>query len=320
MSNAVRSETSSAGAGESANPSPGMATEPCGACGKVTNGQNWRVFDHEYKLSYRACYHECGDCGTLTQSPMPTLEQLAAFYPPGYHSFSPGNKLMQARTGMRVTRLRKVLGATPGAILDYGCGGGMFLLEAAKQLPDRQFYGYEIDGTNSVTEHLGGRVKIYRGEAEAIFNDLPPLAVACLNHVIEHLPDPAAILSRIWNHLAPGGALDGQTPRADSLERNLFGAQWAGFHAPRHTVVFSKSGIKQIFARCGFDQVDVTDAFNPGGIAISLGSVMQGKRPGSIRRSGLGWLSLVGAATALAPIDLLSGRGGIMDFCARKSS
>jgi SAM-dependent methyltransferase len=293
--------------------------EPCGACGYVGEGRLWPVFDHEYDRPFRAKYRECVKCGTLTQTPMPSLTQLAAFYPSDYHSFSPTDRLMKARISMRVNRLKKVLNGIPGVILDYGCGNGAFLLEAARQLPDRQFFGYEIDNENAVVQHLDGRVQIFRGDASAMFETMQSVAVACINHVIEHLPDPSDVIRQIAAKLAPAGAIDGQTPRADSLERNIFGECWAGFHAPRHTVIFSRAGIERIFKRNGFNSIRVNSAFNPGGIAISLGSALQGFRSGSIRRSGLRWLALVGVATALTPIDLLSGRSGIMDFTARRN-
>ena len=54
------------------------------------------------------------------------------------------------------------------------------------------------------------------------------------------------------------------------------------------------------------------------GIAVSLGSLPHGDAGGFVVRQGLLWHVLVGAASALMPLDILSGAPGMIDFCARK--
>ena len=139
-----------------------------------------------------------------------------------------------------------------------------------------------------------------------------------MNHVIEHLPDPLKILSVLQSKLKRNGILEGQTPATDSLEQKIFRKRWSGFHAPRHTVIFSRKGLQKILEHAGFAQSQITPAFNPAGIAISLASLSHGDSPGSISRRGLSWLFYVGAATLFYPIDLLSGAPGMINFYARK--
>src|SRR5260370_35342578 len=115
----------------------------CPACGSAEVADGIRVPDHEYRLSYVARYKECSACGTLFQEPMPTLAELASFYPLDYHSMTHAGLLTRIRNGMRIRRLAKLL-AREGAILDYGCGGGAVLVQAAERLPRRQFWGEEI--------------------------------------------------------------------------------------------------------------------------------------------------------------------------------
>ena len=112
--------------------------------------------------------------------------------------------------------------------------------------------------------------------------------------------------------------LEGQTPAADSLEHAVFGRKWSGFHSPRHTVVFSREGLRRFLGRCGFSAPTINAAFNPAGVAVSLGSLGD-SGAGRIRRSGIRWMALLGGATLAAPLDLLSGRPGIVDFVAVKS-
>ena len=110
----------------------------------------------------------------------------------------------------------------------------------------------------------------------------------------------------------------GQTPAADSLEYEIFKTRWAGFHAPRHTVIFSKAGVVALLKRIGFTTAKSFGGFNPGGIAVSLASLPHGDRAGRIKRGNLKWLFFVGLAVLFYPADLLSGKPGIMNFYAEK--
>ena len=290
----------------------------CPACGSADLADGMRVPDHEYELSYVARYKECGACGTLFQEPMPTLAELASFYPPDYHSMMHSGLLSRIRNGMRNRRLAKLL-TGDGAILDYGCGDGEFLVQAAEKLPGRRFWGYEIADHAETIVLAGGAVTLVKGAVSDLFALLPPCSLITLNHVIEHLPDPFAVVKALVKKLLPGGIFEGQTPAADSLERAVFGSHWSGYHAPRHTVVFSRKGVRSLLERSGLSSPVLQGAFNPASLAISLGSLSH-SGAGRIHRSGLKWLCLLALGGILGPIDLLSGRPGIMDFVAEKDA
>lgn len=289
----------------------------CPACGALENGRSYTVPDHEYGLNHRATYSQCRRCNSLSQSPMPSFDELAAWYPDAYHSFHNQTWITRARHTIRLRRIRAMVTPSGGAILDYGCGDGSFLIEAARWLP-QQLFGYEIASQYEEERLAGGRVVIIRGTPESLLASLPPCQLITMNHVIEHLPSPIETLTQLARCLAPGGRIEGQTPAADSLEREVFGVRWSGFHAPRHTVVFSRAGLKMLLERSGLKDVRVTGGFNPAGIAVSLATLRQERdRPGRIRRSGVGWLACLSLAVGVYPIDVLSGRPGIVNFSAR---
>ena len=109
---------------------------------------------------------------------------------------------------------------------------------------------------------------------------------------------------------------EGQTPAALSLEHRVFGLRWSGYHAPRHTVVFSRPGLHALLQRAGFVEAQVNAAFNPAGIAVSLASLTQhrmrrGESNAATRLAG--WL---GVSTALAPLDVWLASPGIVNFSA----
>jgi SAM-dependent methyltransferase len=293
------------------------AVNDCPACGAITGGAAAGVCDHEYALEYLARYSQCAECGTLFQVPMPDIEQLAAFYPADYHSMTHAGLLNRIRNDVRIRRLAKLCSGE-GPILDYGCGDGAFLVQAAERMPARRFWGFEIADRAETNILADGRVTIVRGALPDLLGLLPSCELITLNHVIEHLPDPLQVVSALSDKLLSGGVFEGQTPASDSLERSVFGRKWSGYHAPRHTVIFSRAGLCHLLERSGLSDPQIQGAFNPAGIAVSLGSLSH-KRAGRIPRAGLKWTALIVLAGALAPFDLLSGKPGIVDFVARKS-
>jgi hypothetical protein len=298
-------------------PSAAPAAEACPACGAHDPGETRQVPDHEYGLSHRARYARCRACGSEYQLPMPGLEELASWYPPAYHSMGGRGRLQEIRDDLRLRRLVRLLDGD-GALLDYGCGDGAFLVHAAKTLSSRPLYGYEISDRPETVRLAGGAVTIVKGRVEDLLAVLPPCRLIAMNHVIEHLPDPLAVLRALAAKLVAGGLFEGQTPAAGSLEQRLLGSRWSGYHAPRHTVVFSRPGLVRLFERVGLVEVAVRGAFNPAGLALSLAALSHGDAPGVVPRQGLRWLGLLGVGAALAPIDLLSGAPAVVDFSARK--
>src|SRR5215510_2607825 len=94
----------------------------CPACGASECGPTYTIADHEYGVAQRGNYGQCGRCATLSQVPMPSFSELAAFYPETYHSFHNRTLIVRARNALRMKRVRAMTSADGGAILDYGCG------------------------------------------------------------------------------------------------------------------------------------------------------------------------------------------------------
>ena len=300
-----------------AEPAPRSVVETCPAC-KTQGADGARlVADHEYGLTFRARYARCTACHSEYQSPMPAADALASFYPPTYHSMTAGGLLQRMRHDVRLRRLHG-LWPRRGVLLDYGCGAGAFLLHAAARASEMTLWGYEIAPTRTVERLADGAITIIRGSVGDLLAELPPCGLITMNHVIEHLPDPVAVVGALAERLVPGGVLEGQTPAVGSLEHRVFGERWSGYHAPRHTVVFSPQGLVTLCERAGLQDVTTAGAFNPAGLALSLASVPHGGAPGVLPRHGWRWFGCLALAVALAPADLWVGPPAVLDFAARR--
>lgn len=92
-----------------------------------------------------------------------------------------------------------------GAVLDIGCGNGALAQFCA---PDG-YYGFDIDAETVAVARAGRpahRFENVMPAPEAVFDTIASLAV------IEHVPDPGAVLRAWAAHLKPGGKMVLTTP------------------------------------------------------------------------------------------------------------
>jgi SAM-dependent methyltransferase len=74
--------------------------------------------------------------------------------------------------------------------------------------------------------------------------------------VIEHLFEPAAVVSAIARALTPGGTLVISTPNFDSASRFALGLDWAVLSPLEHVYYFSEDSLRRLLEATGFSQVE----------------------------------------------------------------
>ena len=70
-------------------------------------------------------------------------------------------------------------------------------------------------------------------------------------HVLEHVPDPVAVLRRTLSWLAPGGLLIVEVPNAGGLGAAVFGRAWSGLELPRHLSHFTPETLTRAVEQAG---------------------------------------------------------------------
>jgi len=129
------------------------------------------------------------------------------------------NLLGAPANGLRI-RLRRVLPATDGsypAILDAGCGSGVFSYELAKRHPEAKVTGVELEPdlvarANEIAKraHLSN-CSFQEGDVTKLdFEDQFDLVVSVDN--FEHVEDDIAAMRTLLHALHPGGRLVAHTP------------------------------------------------------------------------------------------------------------
>jgi len=150
--------------------------------------------------------------------------------------------------------VRRLCWVPRGKLLDVGCGSGLWLI-LMREL------GWEVEGVdfdqisvNLAREH---GLKVHQGAlAEQNFGSDSFNAIT-LNHVIEHVPDPAQTLTECARILKPGGQLIVATPNASALAHRVLGRNWRGLEPPRHLHLFSPASMQSLLNKAGFRNASV---------------------------------------------------------------
>ena len=123
------------------------------------------------------------------------------------------------------------------SLLDIGCGVG-FLVEAATR-HDINATGIDVSkfaieyGRNEL-----GLQRLFVGALENVLDSNERFDIVYLNHVIEHVHDPAELVKQCSKYLEPGGWIVIETPDIDSTEALRKGKDWE-YIMPEHLHYFN---------------------------------------------------------------------------------
>ncbi|HLA78580.1 MAG TPA: class I SAM-dependent methyltransferase [Vicinamibacteria bacterium] len=192
---------------------------------------------------------QCSACGLFYVRPRLRWELILEGYQGGSDEGFVSQIAFRERTFERCLDRVEAVAKPPGKrVLDIGAAGGSFLAVAGKR-------GYEPSGCEPsawmcgfAREHYG--LDLHRG---TLF-DLPaaPGSVDLLTlwDVLEHTPDPRAVLDRACSLLAPGGLLVLTYPDYGSLAARLLGPRWP-FLLTVHLYYFDRRTMGELLKRAG---------------------------------------------------------------------
>lgn len=204
--------------------------------------------DYEYDVPTRLSYWRCQDprCAHVFASPLPDTNTLVGFYREYSTHAAPRTppallrRLLWFANSAGLRRISKL--PRNIRILDFGCGGGGLLTELhARGFRDLHGHDADIKALRAVPPGIA----TLHDSAEAALAS-GPFDLVVLNHVIEHLPDPAEVLHRLLGALAPGGQLRLRTPNTASNLARWTGDRWRGWETPRHLNLFSPNSLARL--------------------------------------------------------------------------
>jgi 2-polyprenyl-3-methyl-5-hydroxy-6-metoxy-1,4-benzoquinol methylase/ribosomal protein S27E len=204
----------------------------------------------------------CVNCGLIFVNPRPAFEELARQYEGsyfncpeptfgGYEDYEADRDQILRTFKGRLRQLRRFVPAPSPLLLDVGCATGIFL-EAAREA------GWRGEGVD-ISEYALTRARakgltvrsgtlIQAGLAGETYD------VITMWDLIEHVPDPAAVLAECRRLLKPGGVLALSTPDAGSLPARVLRGRWLGFRSiDEHLYFFSRLTMSAMLKTAGFE-------------------------------------------------------------------
>jgi len=199
----------------------------------------------------------CDACGLVFSNPPPTEEALAQFYAPAgtwneTHAADPGAP-KKSRGGGRwlsqfdpIRNELSVASPPPGArVLDYGCGTG-------GDLDVLQERGWETFGIEPAVDQA-----FPRHRRLDVIPAEPTFDLVLLNHVLEHVTRPLALLSQLARACRVSGYLLVGVPRFDTLPIHRDYSYVINGRA--HVTAYTRGCLLGLLARSGWDAVADTD-------------------------------------------------------------
>jgi len=234
----------------------------CYLCGKPTT--RLAVANAQY------AYLSCSSCGFRMLHPVPAPADEDGLYNDAYY-FDQGlevglddqTNLMRGLIQGRVQKLTALNGG-PGSLLDVGAGTGLFV-EASVRAGWRAI-GVETSPAAVRIARTITRASVIQGRVEELSFEESFDAVT-LWDVLEHLPDPRAMLIRIRDLLRNRGIVCISLPNVAGIKARVLGNKWRYFRREfGHVSHFSPTTLATLLGQGGFvpEQVWTSGSFNLG--------------------------------------------------------
>ena len=226
--------------------------EHCPICGKE-DFKNFLVVTDNAVSKESFVIVECENCSFKFTNPRPDINSIGKYYESEEyisHSNIKTGIINRAYHVVRtITTKQKVElinrnSPAKGAILDYGCGTGIFLAACKND-------GWEIRG---IEPNDRAREEASKETGEIIARDLQDITgekfeVITLWHVLEHIHTLNDTLAQLIDLLQEDGTLIIAVPNADSHDAQLYKADWAAYDVPRHLYHFTQNTMKRLLKK-----------------------------------------------------------------------
>ena len=216
----------------------------------------------EYKFHIKQYpLYQCSACELAFLHPQPTDQQLADIYNEHYFFGSQSQEktqyMDQIRKATAQLYLEELLSYTKSSdlrLLEIGRGSGNFIVSAHEKGLKVRGIDLNAHAVCAVNQKLGGEY-VVQGTLDSIdLNALGQFDVCVLFDVIEHVRNPALLMTQIRQVLKDEGVLFMVTPSLDSWSAKMLKSQWMEFK-PEHLFYFNTQNLEAFLVKSGFHQI-----------------------------------------------------------------
>lgn len=230
---------------------------------------------------------ECMNCKLWYTNPRPSPASMGQFYA---ESYQPHRRpiFAMAKTKLRHQLLARLIGRPclerhrlpwlgQGRLLDFGCGGGEFLL----RMRDQGWKVTALDQSEKVIRDLRDEFGIPGFAGTLPHPDLKPgsFDVITMWASLEHVHQPLQILRDAYELLAPGGRLYLQVHNMNCWNFGVFGKNWYPLDLPRHLTHFRPATMRQMLETAGYRVKSIRQISHP---ASTKRTLQVAKRAGPV--------------------------------------
>jgi 2-polyprenyl-3-methyl-5-hydroxy-6-metoxy-1,4-benzoquinol methylase len=137
-----------------------------------------------------------------------------------------------------------------GTLLDVGCGNGRFL--AIMHALGWHVHGIEPDERSAELARQSSGARVDAELDEELYGP-GYFDVITMNHVLEHVADPAPVLQRCFRLCSPGGLIGITVPNWLALGHRVFGRHWYALEPPRHAIMYEPATLERVMEQAGFE-------------------------------------------------------------------
>lgn len=340
--------TATSAAGRDGSPPAGYERVACPLCGGTRAGDGAVVLrgaDRVLREAVELTIVRCPDCSLCYLNPRPLPSRLGAYYPQSYHAHrTQKGDVVGDKASVRVRRLLlRHLYARPehqpagvarglaslllalrgsdrlgaglpvrggGKLLDFGCGHG-------KLLRRMRAAGWDVVGLD-FSEQAVNAVRAAGLDAHQGTLPHPQLApdsfdAVVMEHALEHVPDPLAVLRAARDVLRPDGTLLVHVPNFNAWEVQRFGELAIQVDLPRHLLHFERATLAKTLEAAGFADVIAETRPRRGSVRQSINLAREAGQP--IPR----WMNFAAAHRLICRRNRNTDRGSDLIATARKA-
>ena len=204
-------------------------------------------------------YVQCANCKLIFVDPLPDANDLIKMYPVEYQG-----KLAASAAGAYDELFTKIKAAGNfDTMLDYGCGGGRFIVEALEK-------GYTVTGTEYNPELVENLSNTFTKASFLTIEDFYITAatydVIFLSNVLEHLTNPKEVMLKLKEKVSANGIFVLEGPIENNfnltqvtrkviffIRKNIFKKK--ATHVPTHVLYSNRKNQEQLFKDIGLETV-----------------------------------------------------------------
>ncbi len=253
----------------------------CQVCGSKSSALLFAEDPYEIK--------RCTDCSLVYVSPRWSDDRIHQVYDAKYwRSDSPKTKgyadyAQEADLYLKTFRRRRRLVdryvPPTGRVLDIGCAAGYFL----RVMHDAGHDVRGIEPSSAIAEeairHLG-KDRIHVGTLDGLRQgggrpgfEPHSFDLVTMWDVIEHIPDPQALLRQAAHLLKPDGHLILETQNVDSHVASLLGSRWHHYKHEEHLYHVNRRTLPHLLDQGGYRPIRITSSY--GGKYVSFGFIAE---------------------------------------------